>query len=296
MKLKNSPYFYAVLAILFWSTVSSAFKIGLKYLEPATLLLYSSLFSTLTLFTIVLLSGRINYLFKLKIKDYLHSAFLGFLNPFLYYLILFKAYDLLKAQEAQTLNYTWAIMLVILSVPLLKHKVKPIDLVSIVISFFGAFVIASKGNFEELEFTSTYGVILALSSSVVWALFWIMNIKDKLDASVKLLLSFGFGSVFVLLYCIITKQLDFNISGLFSGFYIGLFEMGITFVVWSKALKLSHSAAKISNLIYITPFLSLVFIYFILGEKINYSTIVGLILIIFGILLPKITKKTVQSN
>ena len=34
----------------------------------------------------------------------------GFLNPFLYYIILFKAYSLLPAQEALSLNYTWPLV------------------------------------------------------------------------------------------------------------------------------------------------------------------------------------------
>ena len=34
---------------------------------------------------------------------------MGLFNPFLYYLVLFKAYDLLEAQEAGTLNYIWPI-------------------------------------------------------------------------------------------------------------------------------------------------------------------------------------------
>ncbi|MFH1351321.1 MAG: EamA/RhaT family transporter, partial [Pseudomonadota bacterium] len=41
--------------------------------------------------------------------------------------------------------------------------------------------------------------------------------------------------------------------------------------------------AKVGNLIFISPFLSLVFIHFILGEKILGSTFVGLGLIVAGL-------------
>jgi drug/metabolite transporter (DMT)-like permease len=63
--------------------------------------------------------------------------------------------------------------------------------------------------------------------------------------------------------------------------------MGLTFLFWSKALKLSETTAKISNLIFLSPFLSLIFINTILNEAILASTFIGLIFIISGILLQR---------
>lgn len=65
--------------------------------------------------------------------------------------------------------------------------------------------------------------------------------------------------------------------------YVGCFEMGLTYILWSKALKLSRSALQVSIFIYICPFLSLVFIHIFVGETILASTIAGLLLIISGI-------------
>jgi drug/metabolite transporter (DMT)-like permease len=71
--------------------------------------------------------------------------------------------------------------------------------------------------------------------------------------------------------------------GLLGATYVGIFEMGITFVIWLKALKFSKTTARVSNLIYLSPFLSLVFIYLSVGEQILFSTVIGLILIVVGI-------------
>jgi len=68
-------------------------------------------------------------------KELLASAVMGFFNPFLYYLVLFKAYELLEAQIAGTLNYTWPIVLVILSIFLLKQRISTWSIVAILISF-----------------------------------------------------------------------------------------------------------------------------------------------------------------
>ena len=65
--------------------------------------------------------------------------------------------------------------------------------------------------------------------------------------------------------------------------YVGVFEMGVAFVLWSYAMKKAENTSRVSNLIFISPFLSLVFIYFILGEQILPSTYIGLVLIVAGL-------------
>jgi uncharacterized membrane protein YwaF len=74
------------------------------------MLLYSSAASALVLFFILLAQGKLGQLKTYTKQQYLNSAILGFLNPFFYYVILFKAYELLLAQEAQPLNQTWAVV------------------------------------------------------------------------------------------------------------------------------------------------------------------------------------------
>jgi len=61
--------------------------------------------------------------------------------------------------------------------------------------------------------------------------------------------------------------------------------MGIAYVVWLKALRFSRTAARVSNFIYLVPFLSLMMIHFTVGEEILLSTVVGLVLIVAGIMI-----------
>jgi len=240
MVKQKKAYFYAAAAVLLWSTVASAFKISLRYLDVLPLLFLASVFSTFILFCFLLSLKKLTLLTTLAKKDYLHSALLGLLNPFLYYLLLFKAYSILPAQEALVLNFIWPIMLVLLSIPLLKQKIKLKSIFAILISFLGVFLIATRGRPLAFRFTNIAGVSLALASSVIWALFWIYNVKDKTDGIVKLFLNFAFGSLFIFLAMLLTSSPWLpSLSGLLGAIYIGLFEMGITFLLWLKALKLS---------------------------------------------------------
>jgi len=293
MKKQNQAYAYAIIAVLFWSTVASAFKISLRYISFLHLVFYASFVSSVCLFLILKSQSKLHLLKTYSKKEYLRSALFGFLNPFLYYVVLFKAYSLLPAQIAQPLNWTWPVMLVLLSIPLLNQKIKFKSILAIITSFIGVCIISTQGNILSFGFTNPAGVLLALSSSVIWALYWIYNIKDKRDETARLFLNFTFGFIYILITILIFSKIIIpEITGLLGATYVGLFEMGITYVVWLKALKMSRTTAQVSNFIYLAPFLSLIVIYFVVGEKILFSTIVGLIFIIAGILLQQYSSRT----
>lgn len=289
MTNQNRSYLFAISAILLWSTVGTAFKITLRHLNYAQLLFFSSLVSVIILAIFISVNGQVRLIRQTSLKQLGYSALLGFLNPFAYYLILFKAYALLKAQEAVALNYIWPMMLVLLSVPVLKQKIKFISVIALLISFSGAIIIATKGNPFSLDLSEPLGVFLALSSALFWAMFWLLNVRDQREETLKLFMNFLFGFIYTLIYCVFTGNLIIpGLEGTLGSVYIGLFEMGITFVLWLKALKYAENTAKVSNLVYLSPFISLVFISVIIGEKIMPSTIAGLTLIITGIVMQQV--------
>jgi drug/metabolite transporter (DMT)-like permease len=299
MEKQTRAYVYAAIAVLLWATSASAFKICLSpghlNVPILSLLFGASMVASAALFVNLLLSGKASLLKNLSLSDLTRSAFLGFLSPFLYYTILFKAYSILPAQQAQPLNFVWPLMLVLLSVPLLKHKITRWDILAIFISFCGVLVISTKGHIMSFRLTNPLGVVLATGSSIPWALYWIYNIKDQRDEVLGLFLNFAFASVYVFILMLAAGELKIpGFKGTLGVTYVGLFEMGITFLIWLKALKLSKTTAHVAGLIYLVPFLSLVVIYFVLGEKILPSTIVGAILIVGGIVLQKL--RTVRKS
>ena len=276
----------ALITVLLWSTVATAFKLSLRHMSPIELLLLATLFSTLVIGLIVYFQGKLSQLWHTTRKELALSFVLGFLSPFLYYLVLFKAYDLLPAQQAQPINYTWAITLSLLAVPLLKQSINRWQWVALVISYLGVVVIATEGKPFSLEFTNGFGVLLALVSTVIWAIYWIFNTRDKRDPVVALFLNFLCSLPFIISYYLITEDVrPIPFEGVLGALYVGIFEMGICFVLWLMAMKLTDNTARISQLIFLSPFLSLVFIYFLLGETIKMGTYVGLVLIILGLII-----------
>ncbi len=285
MDAQKKAFLLGLSTVLLWSTVASAFKISLRYLDPPQLVLYATLASLMVLGGLLGVQGKFGLVFAGTRTDYLRSLGLGVLNPFLYYLVLFKAYDLLPAQEAQPLNYTWAIALGLLSVPLLRQRLTTADILATAVSYTGVVIISTRGDILGLRFSDPLGVALALGSTVIWALYWIFNTRDRRDPVVGLFLNFLFGLPFVLAFVLLFSQtaVPADPRGLLGAAYVGVFEMGITFVLWLSALKLTNSASRIANLIFISPFLSLVSIHFLVGEDIKGSTLVGLVFIMGGL-------------
>lgn len=291
MQNQKKAYFFAISAVLLWSTVATAFKTALAGMNFTNLLFISTLTSLLLFGVVIILNKEINATFKISLKSWLYSALLGFLNPFLYYMVLLKAYSILPAQIAQPLNYTWPVVLVILSAPFLKQKISIKALIALFICFVGVLVISFQGKWN-FNISNPFGVFLAAGSSIIWAVFWLINMKDERKETPKLFLNFLFGFIYIALYHLFFEPI--KISGntpLFAAIYVGVFEMGITFVLWLTALKYSKSPEKISSLVFLSPFLSIFFIAFFLRESIHVSTIAGLLLIVFGIFLSKATLK-----
>lgn len=290
MKAQKLAYKYALIAVFFWSTVATAFKIGLNYLSPSELVLYAVVSSSVVLFIIILIRKKTDEIKKHLNKNIKIVLLSAFINPFLYYLVLFEAYNILPAQEAQSINYTWALMLTYLSVIFLKQKLTLNDIVAGIICYFGVLIISTKGDPFSLSFSNMQGVLLALLSTIIWSMYWIINTKNKAEPLISVFCNFLISLPIITIYCYLKGDLNSfpHFIGIASAVYIGIFEMGITFLFWLNAMKHAQSTSKIANLIFISPFLSLVFIYFILKEQIYYSTLFGLIIIILGLIIQQL--------
>ena len=122
---------------------------------------------------------------------------------------------------------------------------------------------------------------------MVWSLYWIFNQRDLREPVLGLCLNFSVAVPLIAVAAFISGDLTTLASahwrGILGGVYIGVFEMGLAFVLWLKAMKLAENTARLANLIFISPFLSLVFIYWFLGEAILPSTLLGLVLIVLGL-------------
>jgi len=286
MKKSSQAYIYAALSVILWGTIPTAFKIALSELSIVTMLGIATVVSMVVLFILVAATGKIRFLGKMSRKEILWSALLGLINPVLYYLMLLTAYSRLPGQVAQPVNMIWPVFLVFLSMPILHQRIPARSFAALMISLAGVYIIASQGAPLSPGKSDTPAVILALVSGVLWALYFVLNVRDSRDEAVKLFVNFAFGSVYMIIAMILSGSFNEEISpsGAAASVYIGIFEMGITFWLWLRALQLASTSDKISNLIFFAPFISLILLHFIIGEPVYYTTPIGLMIIIGSVL------------
>ena len=287
MKNQSKALIMGGFVVFFWATVATAFKIALEEISSLQLLLIASSTALVVCFLELIRSKKLKLLKEsLLLKNtVLRGVWQGFMNPFIYYLILFKGYSLLPAQIAQPLNFSWQIVLMILMAVFLKQKLHWKHVIGVLISFTGIIMLSLNNSADVSGKLSVTGLGLIIASTVIWATYWLLKINEKQDSVIVLFVSFLFGTFYLILVSIFTPM-DFPpLKPLLAGVYVGMFEMGITFILWSKALKLATNRVTLTQLIYLSPLLSLFLIHFILGEKIGALTIVGLFLIIGGIIM-----------
>jgi drug/metabolite transporter (DMT)-like permease len=288
----RKAFLFALLAVLFWSTIPTAFKLGLRHSSTWQLLTGATLVSTLVLGIMTALRGKLSSLLSFTKKDLAFSALMGLLNPFSYYLILFKAYTILPAQVAQPLNMVWPIVLVLLAIPILGQRISWISLGAMVLSFSGVVLVSLMGGTVSLDPQNRLGIFLALSTSLIWALYFLYNTRDKRDPVSRLFLNFAFASLFLLLAgAFREKPFPASAEAWMAAFYVGVFEMGITFVLWLTAIRLAPKSDRISNLVYMAPFLNLLFASQVLGEDIYLTTVFGIVLLVAGIVMQNVIVK-----
>ncbi len=285
MSNQRKAWLYALATVLLWSTVASAFKLSLQFFAPSQLLLVASVTSVLLLGGLLAGQRKLGLALTTLRTRPLFFISLGILNPALYYLLLFEAYRLLPAQQAQAINYTWAIALSLLAVPFLKQRLNRFDGVAIMLAYLGALIIATRGDPFSLNFDSGYGVLLALASTLIWAGYWILNTRNTTDPLISLFLTFSCSLPFTLLACGVLSDFELRAwQGWLGAIYVGLFEMGIAFLLWLLALRHARQAAHISNLIFLSPFISLLLLRWLVHEPIATATPLGLLLIVAALL------------
>ena len=213
----------ACVAVLSWSTVATAFKMALRYLTHFEMLWVASL-TSLVIFAVLLTAQRKwRLLGNLTGKQWLYYAGLGLLNPVAYYLVLFKAYDLLPAQVAQPINYAWPIVLLMLLALFAGQPIPKKKYIGMFVSLAGVALISIGTGFNGEMSVSTEGFLLAALSAVLWATYWMLNNRNKVqtDGSVVLFLTFLFGSVYLsvgALFCGLNLS---SLTGVVSGMYVG---------------------------------------------------------------------------
>lgn len=280
----KKEYLFAAVSIVCWGSTAAITKLLLNAISSMQILFYSSFLATVALFLFNVAGHRLGALRQYRGRDFARLIPLGLLGLFVYNLLLYTGIDQMLAQDAFILNYLWPIMTVVFSCIVLKEKMRGRTVIALIISFVGVAVVLTKGDLSSVHMSDALGIACSLAAAVCYGLFSALNKREQADPFVNMMLYYGASTVMSGLYLTATGEMVLPAAGQLPGIlWAGVFVHAVGYSCWAYALKTGNTA-RISNLAFITPFLSLVYVYFLLHEEIGLFSILGLAIIIFGVL------------
>jgi drug/metabolite transporter (DMT)-like permease len=285
MNNEHKSYLYVIGALLLWSAATPTAKLVLKTLSSLQVLFYSSLIAFVSLLMIALLQRKITIIKQYRLQDYRHFAIMGFLGIFLYYNLFYYGLKTVSTQQAVVINYSWPIWVVIFAAIILKEQFNLQKIIALIMGFFGIFIVISKGNVFSPTLPDIQGVLFIISGAASYGVFSVLGKKDSYDKLTAVLFYFMFSWIFITIQILLFSEIPKISLTEFCGLvFLGLCVNALGYTLWFLALKYGDTA-KISSIVFLTPFFSLIFIYLLLGEPILFSSLLGLSLIISGIVM-----------
>ena len=278
----KKAYGLAFVAIFLWSTSATVSKLLLGSLGSMQVLCISALFASAFWLAVNLFTGDLKELKAYTLKDYCRIVGTGLIGTCLYYLLLYSGMDLMMASQAMTVNYLWTIMSVVFACILLKEKMTVRKGIAIGISFLGVMIVVGR-ELVHVNTNTLLGTGYCILAAMSYGLFTALNQKHHYNKKIATMIYNLVTACTTGAFLIATGSVPrLDLLQTLGMAYNGTFSLAIATAAWVTALE-SGKTAKISNLAYITPFLSLVWTAIFLNERITVFSVLGLAVIVLGI-------------
>ena len=281
----KKSFFYAMISVFFWSTTTSVSKLLLHSITTLQMMAIIYVLATLFLFFFNLKTGRLAQVKTYKVRDYWILTGMGLMGMFLYRLLLFMGVDRMLASEAMIVNYLWPIMTVLAGCVFLKEKLTARKAVAVLMSFLGVVIVTTGGSVAGLTESNWIGAVYCAVSAVFYGMFVALNKCLNYDSFVSMMFYTGVSAVAAILGTLLEgAPLQLALPQFLGLVWIGVLNTAVAFTTWNLAMK-SGDTAKVANLAYMSPFLSLLVAHFLLGDPITIWSVGGLLVIVAGIFL-----------
>lgn len=280
----KKEYLYVGASILGWGTIATISKYFLSGLSPYYILSTTSLFAIPVLLVANYkdLGARFK---KLNGSTACRMIGVGCFGIVLYNIFLQMGIAVLPAQQAFVINYLWPSFIILFSWPILNEKLTIYKIAAILVAFAGVIIIATNGHIGMLFGNGLYGKVCCLLAAVSYGLYTPLNKKQTYDKDMALILTYAFAAVVAGGISIaegsFIKPSAFQLVGMV---LFGVLANALAYIFWVRAMDIGDTAI-LSNLVYLTPVVSLIATHFVLGEKITVYSVGGLVLILSGVVI-----------
>jgi drug/metabolite transporter (DMT)-like permease len=284
---KLFTYIEALFAVIVWGASFIATKVALKEVSPVTVVWLRFFMGVVILGIAVILRRQ----FALPDRrEWTYFALLGFLGITFHQWLQSNGLETSEAGTTAWIVSTTPVFMALLGWLLLREPLGWIKTLGILLAFLGVLVVVSKGDLGTVS-VGRFGVPgdkLIMVSSVNWAVFSVLSRRGLKahPASLMMFYVMSFGWLFTSVLFLPTKgfleisNLTFN--GGMAIVFLGIFCSGLAYIAWYDALK-ALATAQTGVFLYIEPLVAVVVAFFILREAITLASLIGGIIILFGV-------------
>ena len=291
MQGQRRVYFYAVSAVVIWSTTAALVKSLLTEIPTFEALFLSTLTASLFLLAVQLVRDGGRVFRTYDVRGYAEMVGLGFLGLFLYSGLYYYGLSQLTSQEACLLNYLWPMMIVVFAALLLGERITLRTAAALLLSFSGVVVLTlgGEGNAEGNGLLGTAACVLA---ALCYGLFCVLNKQRNIDQTVMMIMAWGTTAVCSLPVTLLVEEwVSLSWTQWLGLLWLGVFIDAVGYLWWAMALQEARNSAMVANLAYFVPLLSLVVSAVVLGERMTSAALLALVLIMGGILLQNVRRQ-----
>ncbi len=290
MKSKYQIYTLVILCVLFWS---GNFVVG-RYIkdniEPLEMVFFRWGFTLILVSPILFLNYK-RVISTIK-NHFLILLSLAILGISLFNTLLYIGLNTTSSTNALIINSSIPMLILIFSFVIFKTKIKPIQIIGIMLSSFGVLYLILKGqvlNINNIVFN--VGDLWVVLSSFAWALYsTLVRLKPKDISDMEyfsIIVLFGF--IILLPFYLyqgysIQKELILVQENFLIFIYISVFTSVLSYYFWHQGIKYL-GASKTGQFTHLMPIFGTILAYIFLGEILQSYHLVGAILILFGIYL-----------
>ncbi len=282
---------FAMGAVGIWATMASVVKLQLSGLPNMEALAIGSFLGALFLLAVNMVTGQLRECLTYTVRDYAEIIGLGFLGMFWYNAAYYLGLANLTSQEACILNYLWPLMIMVFAWLILKEPMTVRKIIAMLCSFAGV-VILTVGGGTASAGNVLLGRLACLMAAVSYGLFSVLNKQRDRNQWVSMMFYWLTAAVFAAVTGLLTEEWVM-IRGTA---WIGMLWIGIAVnaganLLWAMGINGGENTARIANLAFLTPFLSLLVSAALLGEQITLRAVTALVFIVGGILVGSTSRK-----
>lgn len=285
-KINAKNYTLMSVAMLFWGASFVFIKIVYKYTGPITMIFSRLIIASTALLLIYIFNKNRESVDK---KDYYIFFFMGFTEPFLYFIGEGYGMKYVSSTHGSVIIATIPVFAMLASIIIYKEKISRINIVGSILSFTGIIimiggeVLKEKGSLPGIALMF-FAVFAAVANSLL-----ICKLGNKYSSLTIITMQNLIGGLLFLPLFILLEVKNISMELINSEFilsilFLAIFPSVLSFLLYISVLK-KIGVTKTSAFSNIIPIITGIISFFILGSRFQVREIIGIIIVISGLYL-----------